>query len=165
VQAGHADVVDPGGARAERGRGERRLGRDRRVGGAGGHHPDQAARLRQRPHRGTAGHRVDERVGEPLDDRCERGIGQPGGQHGPLRVGHAERAEEVDDLRRGLAGAEDHLGVAGARGPVGVHPGVPEIDVARFVVHGSTLRRPAGQPVGPAVTLGGRGPSRRQEVP
>ena len=45
-----------------------------------------------------------------------------------------QRAEDLDDLLGGLAGAVDHLGVTGARGAVGVEAGVPQVvDASRML--------------------------------
>ena len=51
-------------------------------------------------------------------------VGEPGGQHGPVRVRGVQGAEDLDDLLRGLAGAVHDLGVAGAGRAVGVEPRV-----------------------------------------
>ena len=66
VQAGDPDVVDPVDARAEGPGHERRLGRDRRVRGAGRHDAHRAAGLRQRADGDGARHLVDQRVRERL---------------------------------------------------------------------------------------------------
>ena len=131
VQPGHADVVDPdrrGAVHRDRRRG---LGGDRGVGGAGRDHPDPSARRRQRPDDGGAPDRVDDGSGHPGADGVQRLGGEPGGEHGAVGVPLGQRGERPDHLLGGLAGAVDHLGVAGAARAVGVQAGVAEVDDAR----------------------------------
>ena len=75
VQAGHADVADLDGLGAVAGDGERHLGGDRGVGGAGADDPDPAARDGQRAEGGRAGGLVDGRAGGAARRPSPRGRG------------------------------------------------------------------------------------------
>ena len=166
MDPGDADVGDVLDLGPEDAGGERRLGGDRCVGGAGGHDADPTGGRRQLAEHAGARDLVDVGGRELRGDGGQRSVGEPGGQRRPLTVGLAQRAEQVDDLLGRLAGAVDDLGVAGAGGAVGVEPGEPEVDVARSRRRAPTPR--AGEdrrlrPVRPA-RRGRTGRDRRVDV-
>ena len=155
VQPGDADVVDLVHAGAVHARGERGLGGDRRVGGAGADDRDRA--------RAAAGSgpsvaaRATRSTSAPIaGDRVHGLVGEPGGEHRPVGVLLVQRGQDRDDLLGRLAGAVHDLGVARARGAVEVDPGEAQVLGARVVGH---LRN-----LSPARTRGGRRWSREVTV-
>ena len=127
VQAGHAHVVDPVDRGAVHAHGQRGLGRDGGVGGAGADDRDRAARLRERPERHRAGDEVGGGVGQRARHHVE-GLGvEAGGQHGAVGVPLVQGAQDRDHLVGRLAGAVDDLGIAGPRGAVEVDAGEAEV--------------------------------------
>jgi len=130
VQPGDTDVRDAGDSGAVHGRGQRGLGGHRRVGGPRADHGDQAARRRHRSQRHGAGDVVDCGLGN-LGAHDRPGlVGQPGGEHGPVRMTVVQGAQDPDDLLGGLALAVDDLGIARPRGPVDVDARVPQVGSA-----------------------------------
>ena len=151
VQPGHADVLDALDPGAVHGHGERGLGGDRRVGGAGADHGDEPTGRRDRAQRRRRG---PPRRCAPRGARARTSVDrlgrEPGGQHGAVGMTVVQRAQDADDLLGGLALAVDDLRVAGARGPVDVDARVAEVGGALIgallgvVGHApQTIRRPA----------------------
>ena len=75
--------------------GERRLGRDRRVGGAGADHRDRARAARERAERHGAGDLVDDGLGQRrARPASSASRGEPGGEHRALGVPLVQRAQD-----------------------------------------------------------------------
>ncbi len=76
-------------------------------------------------------------------DGVERRLGEPGREHGAVRVREVEAAEDLDDLLRSLALAVDDLRVTGAGGAVGVETSEAEVDgLAPVAGHAIESNRP-----------------------
>ena len=79
----------------------------------------------------------------------ERLVGEPGREHRAVGVPLVQACQDLDDLLGRLAGAVDHLRVAGARGPVEVDPGEAEVGGALGSRVGSVTRQTIRAPAAP----------------